>query len=283
MADVSLIIPVYNRRQMVLEAVRSALEQTAPAREILIVDDGSTDDSAAAVAKTYGKEVSLLRQPRRGVSAARNRGIAQARQPWLAFLDSDDLWRPDKLEKQLAALQRESHFDVCHTDELWLRRGRKVNQKKKHLKKGGDLFAYSLPFCRISPSAILLHRRVLDKVGTFDESLLVAEDYDLWLRLTAHFPVLHLAEALTIKRGGHPGQLSKEAWGLDRFRLIALEKMAAAKDLSTEQRRQVLEEIVSKYRILALGANKRGQDRAAAFYRQRADRAQARLQEVADG
>ncbi|RMG66318.1 MAG: glycosyltransferase [Calditrichaeota bacterium] len=254
--DVSVIIPTYNRAQRVVWAVQSVLEQTLAAREVIVVDDGSTDGTTERLGELF-PGVRVLQQPHRGVSAARNAGIRAAQGEWIAFLDSDDRWFPGKLAAQAAALEAHPGFLVCHTEEVWYRRGRRVNPKKKHRKYGGWIFEHCLPLCVISPSSVLIHRTVLDNVGLFDESLPVCEDYDLWLRICLHYPVLFLAEPLVVKLGGHGDQLSRQYWGMDRFRIRALEKLLSQQQLNLEQQKAVRRELVGKINIYLNGAWKR--------------------------
>ncbi len=255
--DLSVIIPTHNRRALLERALASVLAQTAPATELIVVDDGSRDDTAAAVQARF-PAVRYLWQPNRGVSAARNRGIAAARCEWLAFLDSDDEWLPHKLERQCAALARAPDFAVCHTDEVWIRGGRRVNARRRHAKSGGHIFRRCLPLCVISPSSVLIHRRVIDAVGAFDESLSACEDYELWLRVCAHYPVLFLAEPLIVKHGGHADQLSRRYPAMDRFRIAALERILHTAELAPGDRRAALEVLRQKLSIYAGGAVKRG-------------------------
>ncbi len=126
----------------------------------------------------------------------------------------------------------------------------------KHAKHGGDIFHYCLPRCVISPSSVLIHRSVFEDVGTFDESLAVCEDYDLWLRICARYSVSYINEKLIIKYGGHDDQLSTRHWGMDRFRVQALESILQS-SLNESRRKAVLEILMAKIGILLNGAEKR--------------------------
>ena len=255
-ASVSVIIPTFNRRQLLERAVDSVLAQTRPADEIIVIDDGSTDGTEVLVKKKY-PGITYLPQTNHGVSHARNQGIRKAKGNWLAFLDSDDVWLPGKLEKQLNALFRQPPFKICHTGEIWIRKGRRVNPMKKHSKSGGDLFTRCLPLCVISPSTVILHHSLFRRYGMFDESLPVCEDYDMWLRLCAFMPVLFLPESLIIKYGGHRDQLSRKFWGMDRFRIQALEKIIADPALIEKKRLAAVQMILKKITIYLEGAIKR--------------------------
>ncbi len=262
---VSVIIPTYNRADLVRQAVASVKAQTFRDFEIVVVDDGGTDGTYEVLAA--GRELRVLRHPdRRGVAAARNTGVAAARGEWLAFLDSDDLWLPDKLARQIFWLEGQPELLICQTDETWVRRGVRVNKPAAHRKVAGRIFLPSLARCMISPSAVMLHRRLLEDHGGFDETLPAAEDYDLWLRLTWRYEVGLVDEPLVIKRGGHPDQLSAQ-WGIDRFRIRALVKLLADPDLPEAYARAARRMLAAKCAIYAQGCDKRGRQTEAAWYR----------------
>lgn len=262
---VSIIIPTYNRAEMVREAVASVLAQTCRDFEVVVVDDASTDGTAAALAEW--REVQVIRHPyRRGVSAARNTGIQTARGEWLAFLDSDDLWLPAKLARQMAYLLARPGLFLCQTDETWVRRGARVNKPLSHRKVAGRIFLPSLARCVVSPSAVILHRRLIEAHGGFDETLPAAEDYDLWLRLSWRYEVGLVDESLVIKRGGHADQLSRQ-WGLDRWRIQALVKLLGEPDLPQTYAEAARRTLAAKCAIYAQGCDKRGKDEEAAAYR----------------
>ncbi len=255
--SISVVIPTFNRRSVLDRAIVSVLGQTAPAREVIVVDDGSTDGTSEHLARTYS-EIRVIRQQQMGVSAARNNGIRASTGSWIALLDSDDEWQPRKLEMQSAAIGEQDGYRICHTDEIWIRRGDRVNPKAKHAKSGGWIFSDCLSLCVISPSAVMLERSLLDEVGMFDEDLPACEDYDLWLRICSRYPVLYVDEPLVVKYGGHSDQLSRVTWGLDRFRILALDKLLAGGSLTAEQRRDTMSTLVTKIDIFVAGADKRG-------------------------
>ena len=254
---VSVIIPTFNRAQLVGEAVVSALGQEAVDFEVIVVDDGSTDDTRSVLA-AFGAAIRPVFQPNRGVSAARNTGIRTANREWLAFLDSDDLWLPRKLRRQLDFLLERPDFKICQTEEIWLRNGRRLNPRNYHQKPQGYCFPRLLERCLISPSAVVIHRGVFDEVGFFDESLPACEDYDLWLRIGCRHPIGLVEEPFTIKRGGHPDQISINTPMLDRYRLLALVKLLQREPLSIGQQEQVLAVLGQKCHIYGEGCRKRG-------------------------
>lgn len=262
--NLSIIIPSFNRADTLERALDSVLQQTYfqqdAAFEIIVVDDGSADGTAELV-KTRYPSVHFLQQANRGVSSARNRGLRQARGEWIALLDSDDEWLPHKLMTQMALLN-DSGLKVCHTEEIWIRDGHRVNQMNKHKKRGGWIYEHCLPLCAMSPSSIVLHRDVFDAVGVFDEDLPACEDYDLWLRVAARFEVAFVEQACIRKYGGHADQLSRQHWGMDRFRVVALENClnhpVIGASLTVDQRQKTLKVLVKKLKILKNGAQKRG-------------------------
>jgi glycosyltransferase involved in cell wall biosynthesis len=262
---ISVVIPTYNRAHTLPLALDSVLSQTMPAQEVIVVDDGSRDDTAALVRKSY-PQVRYLRQSNGGVSRARNRGIAAAQEEWIAFLDSDDAWLPTKLAAQRTALREHPNTRLCHTEEIWIRRGRRVNQMDKHAKSGGFIFRACLPRCVISPSASILHRSLIEEVGSFDEALPACEDYDLWLRICATEPVAFVPTLQIEKYGGHEDQLSQQYWGMDRFRIQALEKIIGSGRLDAGNQAAARKTLVRKARVLATGARKRGKPERAAYY-----------------
>jgi glycosyltransferase involved in cell wall biosynthesis len=253
--DISVIIPAFNRAHTLPKALDSVLSQTLKPREIIVVDDGSTDETNAVLANYPG--LCIISQDNRGVSAARNVGIEKAGGEWLAFLDSDDEWLKEKLEKQWDTICIDDKL-ICHTEEIWIRNGQRVNPMKKHKKFGGIIYERCLPLCVISPSSVMIHRSVFEDVGVFDESLEVCEDYDLWLRICAKYSVLFIDEPLIVKYGGHEDQLSRKHWGMDRFRVKALEKMMSFGALNDEDEKATVNMILQKCGIIINGMKKRG-------------------------
>lgn len=267
MPTISVIIPTYNRAAVVTEAIDSVLAQTFRDFEVLVIDDGSTDDTRARLV-AYGERIRLICQENHGVSHARNVGIRAARGQYIALLDSDDLWLPKKLDMQIAVMEAQPDIPLCHTEEIWIRRGVRVNQMKKHQKHGGYIFPNCLPFCVISPSSVLIRRALFDSVGLFDEALPACEDYDLWLRVAKTYPVHFIETPLIMKRGGHDDQLSRIQWGLDRFRIQALDKLLQVGGLTDEQFEQTRQEFERKCEIFAQGCAKRGKTDEAQQYRE---------------
>ena len=262
--EVSVIIPTYNRRAMVHEAVASVRTQRGASFELIVIDDGSTDETSESLA--HLNDVRIERVAHRGPAAARNHGVAIARAPLIAFLDSDDLWMPDKLQRQLAFMRAHPDCAIAQTGEIWLRDGRRVNPGHRHRKRAGDIFLQSLRTCLISPSAVMMRTDLFRASGGFDEDFAAAEDYDLWLRILVDHEVGLLDEPLMTRRAGHADQLSSSISALDRYRVLALMKLLASDHLSESRRAAVVEVLIEKCRILAHGARRRTRTDEAAVY-----------------
>jgi len=253
---ISVIIPTYNRKHTLQRAIDSVLSQTFKPYEIIIVDDGSKDGTKEWLLQNY-PSVQYIHQPNNGVSSARNKGIQISQGSWIALLDSDDEWMPEKLEYQSRFLEVNRDSSFCHTNEIWIRNGVRVNQMKKHKKYGGDIFKHCLDICRISPSSSIINKDVFEEVGAFDESLTVCEDYDLWLRVTAKFNILFLDEPLIKKYGGHLDQLSRVPEGIEQYRIRSLEKILSMGSLTETQFRSAKDMLIHKLNIYAKGLKKR--------------------------
>jgi glycosyltransferase involved in cell wall biosynthesis len=272
--DVAVVIPTHDRRAMVCEAVKSALAQRDAKFELIVVDDGSTDGTwdeltqIAAVANdhVHWEMMRIERTPNRGPAAARNTGVAIAAAPFVAFLDSDDLWLPHKLNRQIAFMREHPEYAISQTEEIWMRDGRRVNPGTRHRKRAGDLFADSLLTCLISPSAVIMRTDLFHEAGGFDEDMAAAEDYDLWLRLLTDHEVGLIDEQLVIRRAGHPGQLSATVPALDRFRVLALSKLLARENLAPGRRIKVCEVLSEKCAIYAKGLERRARVDEADFF-----------------
>jgi glycosyltransferase involved in cell wall biosynthesis len=255
---ISVIIPTYNRAVFLPEAIASVLAQTYNDFELLVVDDGSTDNTADLLAG-YGDRLRYLRQPNRGPAAARNHGIRAARYDLLAFLDSDDRFVPNKLAIQAEAMQTNPSLLISHTEEIWYRNGVHLNQKNIHRKAGGNLFERCLALCVVGMSTVMARRQLFEQVGMFDEDLPCCEDYDLWLRVSPTLEFLYVDHPLTIKNGGRSDQVSSQyRLGMDRFRIQALTKLLEAGQLSPKQYSLAAEALAAKCRIYGNGCLKHG-------------------------
>ena len=253
----SVIIPTWNRASVLPRALKSVQSQSLKPKEIIVVNDGSSDHTKEIVESRF-PQAQLIEQTNRGVSAARNVGIAASTSEFIALLDSDDEWLPNKLEQQMQSMIATPNSVLSHTDEIWIRNGQRVNPMKKHRKYGGQIFEHCLPRCVISPSSVVMSRSLVETIGLFDENLPACEDYDFWLRVTAVFPVVYVAKPLIIKYGGHQDQLSKRYWGMDKFRIQAIVKLLDQKILTGTSLDAATAMLQQKIAIYAAGAKKRG-------------------------
>jgi glycosyltransferase involved in cell wall biosynthesis len=266
MPSVSVIIPTFNRSQKLIRAVRSVLKQTFRDFEVIVVDDGSSDDTYQAMTSYLPMIQYVRKEVNQGVSAARNSGIRRASGPWIAFLDSDDYWLEDKLSIQMKYIEGNPGTLACQTEELWIRDGKRVNPRRRHKKPSGDIFAQSLKLCLVSPSSVALKRSLLDEIGLFDEALPAAEDYDMWLRISCRYPIHLIEKELVVKEGGHDDQLSRRFSGMDRFRILAIVKLMKSGMLTHAQQGEARGELSIKCRIYGEGCMKRGRRQEGSFY-----------------
>lgn len=256
---VSIILPTYNRAEFIGKALDSVFSQTYDQWELLIIDDGSTDDTVTVLEKYEDSRIQYYYQENQGVSAARNFGVSQCRGDYVALLDSDDEWLPDKLEKQLRYMQ-ENGYEISQTEEIWVRKGKRVNQPAKYAKPEGWFFEESLIMCLISPSCTMFTRTSWDSIGPFDVTMLSCEDYDMWLRACLAYPIGLVKERLTIKHGGRADQLSIRVPCADMYRIRALIKILQCGKLDAKQRVCALDELENKVQIYKQGCEKRGKN-----------------------
>ena len=252
--DIAVIIPTYNRAHTLKRCLDSVLNQTVKPAEIIVVDDGSSDRTKTLIEECYST-IDYFYQENKGVSAARNMGIAQAGCKWIALLDSDDEWLPTKLERQKNQLFH-SGLLVCHSNEIWIRNGVRVNQMNKHKKYGGDIFSNSLKMCAMSPSSILFDRSLWSQYNGFDESYPVCEDYALWLKISCDYLVDYINEPLIKKYGGHDDQLSRRYFAMDKYRIMAIQEILHKTTLTDEKRYEAKAMVLAKLKILEKGAIK---------------------------
>lgn len=256
MSYVSVIIPTYERPELTYRAVKSVLSQTFKDFELLVVDDGSSEESLKLLIDNLkGLKLDLYSKKNAGVSSARNFGASLAKGKWLAFLDSDDEWLPEKLEKQMNFINKNPAFKIVHTEEQWFRKGKKVNIPEKYRKKSGDLFHQATGVCAIGPSTVIIDSDYFHSLKGFDESFPACEDFELWLRIAREQKVGLVAEPLIKKNAGHEGQLSSQP-ELDYWRVLALRNLLYEYPLNAEQKSAVLTNLTQKLKILIVGYEK---------------------------
>jgi glycosyltransferase involved in cell wall biosynthesis len=281
MGDISVIIPTYNRSKRLRKALESVARQRLLPTEVIIVDDGSTDETAHLIdgfSKILAPNLLYYFQPNRGPAAARNRGVEMASGNYLAFLDSDDEWHRDKLAIQYEALHANPHYLISHTQERWLKNGIHLNQKKYHHPRHGDIFGQALKLCCVGMSTVMTRKKLFDRYGLFDESLRCCEDYDLWLRVASYEMFLLVEKRLTVKHGGRLDQVSHAfRMGMDRFRIQALAKLVMDTSIPKERRDAAHHELMNRCTIYGMGCVKHGKAAEASFYFELADQSRSCL------
>ena len=248
---ITVVIPTYNRYEVVKRALNSVFAQTHSPCEVIVIDDGSTDETQQ-ITQDF-PAIKYFYQENSGVSSARNLGIEKSTCDWVAFLDSDDEWHLDKLREQTTFHKENPDILISYTDENWIRNNVAVKMPKKFRKFGGEIFKECLSHCIIAPSATMINKEILNSVGTFDESLEVCEDYDLWLRVAQTHKIGLVDKKLITKYGGDEDQLSLKHWGMDRFRVVSLEKLLK---LESEYEELIRDILLKKYKVLLKGAIK---------------------------
>jgi glycosyltransferase involved in cell wall biosynthesis len=266
MTTVSVIIPTYNRAEKVCRAISSVIDQTYRDIEIIVIDDASIDNTIERL-NEFGKQIKIIQHEKNmGVSAARNSGIEVATGEYIALLDSDDYWLPEKLEVQTTFFRAHPDAVICQARELWIRHGKRVNPGNKHLKPSGDIFSPSLKLCLVSPSAVMFKKSLLDEVGLFDEEFPVCEDYDLWLRISYRYPIYLIEQDLLVKEGGAPDQLSASIKGMDMYRIKAMANLYKKGVLNDTQVKALLTELEYKCEVYGNGCIKRGKIKEGEHY-----------------
>lgn len=253
--QISVILPTYNRAYCLKRTIDSVLSQTYKEFQLYLVDDGSTDETKNVI-ECYQNEsrLSYIYQENKGVSAARNLGIQQAQADWIALLDSDDEWLPNKLEKQVDFIRKNPLTRFVHSNEIWIRNGVRVNPKKKFDKSHDELFRRSLEMCLISPSTVVMKKELCLQHGLFNEDFTVCEDYDLWLKILATEEIGFIPDFLIKKYGGHDDQLSTKFPAMDYWRIRSLIDLLGNKLVTDEMKRALIKtEIRKKADILLDG------------------------------
>jgi len=264
----SVIIPSYNRQDFLKIAVNSVLNQTFTDYELLVVDDGSTDNTPKIINSLNSPKIGYIFQPNQGVSSARNKGIKQAKGKFICFLDSDDRFCQEKLEITHNYIKKYPKYDIFHTEEIWYRNSGLLTPKACHKKPSGHVFGQALKLCCVSISTSAIKKGIFREIGNFDETMPACEDYDFWLRVTSKYPVFLIPEHLTIKEGGHSSQQSKKYEAMDKFRIYALERLIKSSSLTPNQHKLACEELKTKCSILLKGAKKRKKNKEAKYYKE---------------
>jgi glycosyltransferase involved in cell wall biosynthesis len=293
MVGVTVVVPTCNRKESVTQALHSVLSQTYRDFEIVVVDDGSTDGTAAHVLRTFGAEARAVelvarRNPaaltpfyhkfaslgvqvryqyhlNRGLGAARNRGIRHARGSYIAFLEAEDLWEPAHLRSQIDFLETHRGACVSRVGEHPAKEGPRPRRARRGETVSGNVFAQALEQAPAGISCAVVHRSCFAECGEFDENMPSCEDYDLWLRLAARFPIYFVDGPEVTRRAPRPDG-SQHAWTSDRFRVYSLEKSFQSGQLDPEQRFLVSQALVRRCERLVEGYRRQKSEERANFY-----------------
>lgn len=296
---VSVIIPVYNRNFLLKEAVLSVAAQTFTNFELIIIDDCSNCDPEPEIAMLPGiKNINLkfikLKKHSGMPGFVRNKGASEAQGDFLAFLDSDDLWLPEKLQTQLDFIfaddelrkrYAQSNFSIfpnpdepyllqdektktviCHTREKWIRGSKIISQTSQKHNRSGDIFSDCLLKCIMGPSTVMVGTELFKKTGGFREDLEIAEDYELWIRIAAFYNALYIDKPLTVKRAGKWEQLSQKYNQIEIFRIDALGELIKNNFFPPQKLAEAKAVFAQKCRIYAAGCRKRGKIEEALKY-----------------
>ncbi len=266
--EICVVIPAFNREEMLMRAIKSVLDQTYPDFRLVVVDDASTvdmDEPKHFVQSPGHDWLTLDRNS--GPARARNVGADFCQWDWVCFLDSDDEWHPEKLERQVAWHQQNPEVRISQVKEKWVRNGREIKRPAHWKQKEGDLFSESVQRCSIGPSCVMIRHDLWSESGGFNEFYRACEDYELWLRICASDPIgLVDGDFLAVKNAGHGDQLSEIIPALDRYRVLALLELLVKDDLSDPQRDWAVQGVVNKGMIMAKGAAKRGKQKEVEFF-----------------
>ena len=246
---------------MLKNAVDSVLAQSDSDFELIVVDDGS-DDGTSGLIDGYAGRIKYIYQQNSGVSSARNRGIAVSNSPYITLLDSDDTWHKDKLIRHREFIKNNPRISIHQTEDIWIRKGVRVNPRLKHQKPQGRIFMQSLQLCMISPSSVCISKDIFEKYGMFDERLKACEDYDMWLRITPFEDIGLIKEKLITRYAGHDDQLSSSFSAMDLFRLYSILKLLemSGDQIEVLYRDAAVDSALKKAGILLTGAEKRANE-----------------------
>ncbi len=210
MPDVSVVIATRNREILVKQAIDSALAQSAPVREVIVVDDGSVDATRAQLA-AYGDRIRVFHQENQGASAARNLAIQASRGEWIAFLDDDDVWLDTKIERQMALVRQNPRLGIVYCSDYAVDEQLRVLHTRQAIPENrGDVFERLLVKNFIFTSCVLARRDLIEKAGYMNRAYQFAEDWDLWLRIAATHPVDFVPEPLVLYRQSSSACLTRE-------------------------------------------------------------------------
>ncbi len=249
MPTISVIVPAYNAERTILETITSVQQQTFSDFELLVINDGSTDQTLELLNSVNEPQMKIFDYPNGGLSVARNRGITHARGEFVAFLDADDLWTADKLELQLAALQQHAIAGVVYSWAYYMDEQGKSIQTSEPVYFGGNVYAQLLVnnFV-VSGSNCLIRRQAIASVGEFDPAVAGAADWDYWLRLAARWPFVVVPKPQVFYRISS-GSMSSNVEFMERCNLMVIEKAFQAAPLEMQSLKN--QSLANTYRYLA--------------------------------
>ncbi len=257
-ATVDVIIPSYGREKLLREAIDSVLQQSFTALRLYIVDDASPESLQESIDCRDSRVTWLRLKKTIGPGGARNAGVALGRAPYIAFLDSDDLWDLSKLAKQIPQLLNDASLQWVHCNEQWQRGRKTVLQRAEHRKQGGNFLGRAFSRCLIANSAVVFRRTFYERHGGFNPFFPVCSDFELWLRMLHESPIGFLDEALVTKRAGNWQQVSSTP-ETDRYRVLALHRFFRLQRRRAAFRAHaavLFDEAIYKCEILIKGARK---------------------------
>ena len=261
MALVTVIIPTYNRDHQTLKAIKSVINQTFTDWHLIIIDDGSEEKYYSYLKNNIPQDNRIILKQINHcgrVGKVRNKGIKESLTPYIAFLDSDDYWLEDKLALQLDYLKENPHINWLHSYEIWRRNDKEISQKNQKHYKEGNIFKDCLQKCIVGPSTVILKKELFQYYGLFSETLEVAEDYELWLRIASKEPIGYIEDPLSVKIDHNNQQLSHKYPYIVPFHIEALEGLLHDYYKEETSERYLLKDIlIQKYRIWLKGAKKR--------------------------
>jgi len=252
MPTISVIIPAYNAEDTIQETIDSVLKQTFTDFELIVVNDGSQDSTLETVSSISDSRIRVFSYSNAGVSAARNRGISEARGEYISFIDADDLWTPDKLETQLAALQANPQAAVAYSWTDWIDESGQFLRLGSHIKLHGNVLSQLLLKDFVgSGSNPLIRKQALTQVGGFNESLKPAADWDMWLRLAAKYEFVNVPSAQILYRVA-PNSMSSNIWQMEAESLEIIDRaFAQTPEFLPDLKKQVIGE---RYKYLTIKA-----------------------------
>jgi glycosyltransferase involved in cell wall biosynthesis len=267
---ISVVIPAYNAAKTIVRCLESVFCQEGVPYEVVVVDDGSTDETGSLVEKGYKNKVRYIRQENSGPAAARNRGIRESRGNYIAFLDADDEWLPGKLQLQHSALRDNPALGFCFTDMSHWVDGSELHRSYLHERgyrfvSSGRIYDSLLRECFVFTPSVVVPRAVLDEVGLFDETLRIAEDYDLWLRIADTQEVLFIDRPL-VKRHRNGANITGNLLLYAESSISMMERLLCCQKGNQPRKRIISERLAITHNHAGYHCRKKGLTHAARLH-----------------